>query len=243
MGVQTRIEKNKKRVYYQDDGISDEETEKKQDPNYDCYNDDIFFLQKRKKFTINERHFIFKLYSRNNTLFACPCCKLNNLSFYECRGWEISHKISLKNGGSNLYDNLIPLCLSCNSGMTTYSYDEYKNFFDVNVNWFKYPTLNIPKGIKGIIIKKHKHLCIICNKNSFYLDVIPHPYKNIPTGYLPTIQNMICICNICNQKSPTIIIKNNNTIHNKNNKHNYLATRFMIVIFVIIIFYVKFIFT
>lgn len=48
MGVQTRIKKNKKRVYYQDDGISDEETEKKQDPNYDCYNDDIFFTKKKK---------------------------------------------------------------------------------------------------------------------------------------------------------------------------------------------------
>ena len=48
MGVQTRLQKNKKRVYYQDDGISDEETEKKQDPNYDCYNYDIFFYKKEK---------------------------------------------------------------------------------------------------------------------------------------------------------------------------------------------------
>lgn len=235
MGVQTRLQKNKnKRVYYQDDGISDEEDEKNKDPDYEYYNDNISFIQ-RKVFTLEERRSIFKLYSPNNTLFACPCCKLNKISFYECRGWDISHKISLKNGGNNSKNNLIPLCPSCNSGMTTHSYNDYKTFFNVNVKWIWYPTLKIPKGIESIVIKKYKHLCIRCNKNSFDLKVKPDPCKNIPTGYLPTIQNMICICDICDQKSQTIVIKNNN----KHNKHNYLEIMFIIVIFVIVIFLCK----
>jgi len=51
-------------------------------------------------------------------------CFICNISIIDMVTYEIGHKIALSKGGSNNYDNLIPICASCNRSQGTKSYDD-----------------------------------------------------------------------------------------------------------------------
>jgi hypothetical protein len=59
----------------------------------------------------------------------CPLCT-NKISLDD---FECGHIISVKNGGGNSSDNLMPLCGKCNKSMSSMNLDEYCNVYGIHV--------------------------------------------------------------------------------------------------------------
>jgi len=90
-------------------------------PNYTFIDEIIGLSSKRKKFSKNDRRNVWEFYFGNIIVSSnCPCCNKNIVRIDD---FEMGHKISLRNGGSNNISNLIPLCSFCNKNMSSTNYD------------------------------------------------------------------------------------------------------------------------
>jgi len=83
---------------------------------------------------------VWKKQFKSKKLGQCPIygCK----SIIDQKKFECGHKISVKNGGDTILENLLPICHDCNQAMKSQNYDDYE---------------------KNLIYKKSKK-CFCCKK-------------------------------------------------------------------------------
>jgi len=71
------------------------------------------------------RQFVWKLFMGENIAIGkCMCCGQNDISIQNTSA-ECGHIISRKNGGQSVFQNLRPICSSCNRSMSSTNMDEY----------------------------------------------------------------------------------------------------------------------
>ena len=71
------------------------------------------------------RQFVWKLFIGDNMAIGkCMCCGQNDISIQNS-SCECGHIISRKNGGESVFQNLRPICASCNRSMGATNMDEY----------------------------------------------------------------------------------------------------------------------
>jgi len=225
---------------YGDDGIINESLSKINDRDYDIKEDNLS-QDKRIKFGSEIKKQLFLEYSKNKINVICPCCRSRKFLYTDSYDWHISHKISLDKGGNNEFENLIPLCHRCNLDMGTKSFESYKLFYSETIEEFRYGSSSIPTGIKGVVTKNSKISCSSCKRKlPFSLTAVPNPKITVSNGHVPTIKNIICICENCNKSKKYLIIQSNavnavthdNTVNIKNDipiKSKYHWNKFLIL--------------
>lgn len=77
-----------------------------------------------KRHTISKRlrEKVWMKHNGNRVIGKCYCCN-NTIS---CFDFESGHVVSVSNGGQNDLDNLQPICLTCNRGMSEMNLEVYK---------------------------------------------------------------------------------------------------------------------
>ena len=84
---------------------------------------------------------------------TCLLCGVSQIELAEREGWEVSHLISHKNGGSQELDNLRPLCRRCNRSMSgkdflTYCEQHYPSRLEEIKRAFRISEVKLPNEAK-----------------------------------------------------------------------------------------------
>jgi hypothetical protein len=77
---------------------------------------------KKEKIPISVKNTLWSLFFKNNIQGNCQCCKFEIISK---NNFDCGHIISEKNGGKIEFDNLKPICRSCNSSMSTTNMNDF----------------------------------------------------------------------------------------------------------------------
>jgi 5-methylcytosine-specific restriction endonuclease McrA len=78
---------------------------------------------KRKKINVVIRQAVwYKNIGKNIGCIKCPCCNINEITQMN---FVAGHVVSIKNGGENSVDNLLPICSICNSSMGPMNMDKF----------------------------------------------------------------------------------------------------------------------
>lgn len=102
---------------------------------------------KRRPIDSNVKSLVWKHYIGNTMDGICPCCENRKITFSGC---HFGHIIPHSQGGSDLPNNLIPLCSKCNTSMKDMNYYQYKE----RILGGGFPSSSKPKDRSGALVTR-----------------------------------------------------------------------------------------